>query len=145
MIMEDKVFGTLTFKRGWVKQEKLLFWGLERDLKIRVSAYPEDRPTEAQKKPYESFIINLKEVSEESLVRLAMFAAKDPESGLSSNLEKAVNELLNHIQLQEILFFKDGSYAIECDADWTEDGVSILVKNGTMEAGYSDELLGCRI
>lgn len=143
--MEDKVFGALTFKRGWVKQEKLQFWGAERNLKIRVSAYPDDKPNEAQEKVYESFITNLKEVSDESLVRLAMFAARDPESGLSTNLEKAVNELLDHVQIQEILLFKDGSYAIECDADWTEDGVSVLVKDGKMEAGYSDELLGCRI
>lgn len=143
--MEDNVFGAMTFKRGWVKQEQLHLWGADRDLKIRVSAYPEDKPTDVQKKAYESFIRNLKEVSEESLVRLAMFVVKDSESGLPTNLEKAVNELLNHVKIQEILFFKDGSYAIECDVDWTEDGVSVLVNNGKMETGYSDELLGCRI
>ena len=143
--MEDKIFGTMTFKRGWVKQEKLHFFGADSDLKIRVSAYPNDMPTEAQEKAYKSFITNLKQVSEEFLVRLAMFASKDPESGLPSNLEKSVNEILSHVQIQEILFFKDGSYAIECDADWTEDGVSVLVKDGEMEVGYSDELLGCHI
>lgn len=143
--MEDKTFGTMTFKRGWIKNELLQFWGTERSLKIRLSAYPEEKPTEYQEKAYESFKENIKEISNESIVRLAMFAMNDSESGLASNLEKAIDELENYVQIEEILFFKDGSYAIVCNAEWTENGIAVLVTDSKIETGYCDELLGCRI
>lgn len=143
--MEDKIFGAMTFKRGWTKQEKFLFWGAERDLKIRVSCYPGEVPNDNQKKAYESFISNLQDVSEQSLVRLATFLTKDSESGISSIMESAVTELPSHLKIFEILFFKDGNYAIICDCDWTEDGVSVLIKDERMEVGYSEELLDGRI
>lgn len=143
--MEDKIFGAMTFKRGWTKQEKLLFWGAERDLKIRISCYPGEEPNDNQKKAYESFVNNIQDVSEVSLVKLAMFLSKDSESGLSANLENAVSELPKILKIFEILFFKDGSYAIICDCDWSEDGVSALVMDGNMKVGYSDQLLDGRI
>lgn len=143
--MEDNIFGTMTFKRGWTKQEKLLFWGEESDVKIRISCYPGEEPNDNQKKAYESFISNIQEISEDSLVKLAMFVSKDPEAGLPSNLESAVSELPGHLHIFEILFFKDGSYAIICDCNWTEDGVSVLIKDGRVEVGYSEELLDGRI
>lgn len=143
--MEDNIFGAMTFKRGWTKQEKILFWGEERELKIRISCYPGEEPNDNQKKAYESFKNNLNEVSEDSLVRLAIFLSKDSESGLSCNLESAVSELPLHLKIFEILFFRDGSYAIICDCNWSEDGVSVLIKDGDMKVGYSDELLDGKI
>lgn len=143
--MEDKIFGAMTFKRGWTKQEKFLFWGAERDLKIRISCYPGEEPNDNQKKAYESFVNNIQDVSEVSLVKLSMFVSKDPDAGLPSSLESAVSELPKLIKIFEILFFKDGSYAIICDCDWSEDGVSVLVKDGNMKVGYSDQLLDGRI
>lgn len=143
--MEDKIFGIMTFKRGWIKQELLQFWGTKRNLKIRLSAYPNDKPTEFQEKAYKFFKENLEEISKESLVRLAMFAVNDSESGFVSNLEKAINELENHVQIEEILFFKNGNFAIECYVDWTENGIAVLVADSKMKIGYCDDLLGCQI
>ena len=143
--MKESIFGAMSFNHGWTKKEVLNFWGTPTELKIRVSCYPGENPNEAQTDAYESFKTGLAKVSEESLVKLSMFLSRDPESGLSSNLEKTVNEMKGVVHPFEVLFFKDGSCAIECYTDWSEDGVSVLVKYDKMQVGYSDELLDGRI
>lgn len=143
--MKDKVFGTLTFNHGWVKKETLPLWGKEYEIDIRTSSYPNQEPNDNQKKAYQNFSSSMPTVSEESLVKIALFLMSDPDSGFQGSLEWVMNEVSKHVTPEEVLFFQDGSYALECIADWNDDGIAVLFDNGKITVGYSDEILDCRI
>lgn len=143
--MEDNVFGTMTFNHGWVKKETLLLWGQEYNLDIRTSSYPNQEPNDRQKASYANFMANLSHISNESQVKMAQFILSDHDSKINGSLEVVMNNLTKYVKPEEVLFFQDGSYAIECESSWNEDGVSVLINGQKMKVGYSDELLECKI
>lgn len=143
--MEDKVFGTLTFDHGWIKKESLTLWGKEYTLDIRTSSYPNQEPNDKQRTAYADFEANLTQIGDDSQVKMAQFILSDHDTDIIGSLENVVNNLTKYIKPEEVLFFQDGSYAIECETTWNEDGVSILIEGQQMKVGYSDELLDSRI
>lgn len=143
--MEDKIFGKLTFDHGWVKNETISLWGMERDVEIRTSSYPNQVPNEKQQTAYKTFKTRFSEIDEVTKVRLAQFIAKSAEDFKDAGLESILNQLNNHVVPFEILFFQDGSYAIECNADWTDEEISVLINGTKMTVGMSDELLNGKI
>lgn len=143
--MEDKVFGNLTFNHGWIKKEAISLWGKNYNLDIRTSSYLNQEPNEKQREAYKCFKSSISAIDEETQVKLAQFISDDPDSEISGSLEWVMNEFPEHVQPEEILFFQDGSYAIECCTDWNEDGISILINNKEVMIGYSDELLDRKI
>lgn len=143
--MEDKVFGNLTFNHGWVKKETVDLLGKQYVLDIRTSSYPNQVPNEKQQAAYQQFEANKGKINDLALVKLAQFIMTDDQADITGGLESVINKLPEHIQPEEILFFQDGSYAIECVADWNDDGIAILIDGDNIKIGYCDELLDRKI
>lgn len=143
--MEDKAFGVLSFNHGWTKQEDLVWRGNCYRVSIRTSSYKEQEPTIAQQNSYRSFENNFGRLEQEVNVRIAQYLIKDEEVEVPNSLEATVNALGQLLIPSEVLFFQDGSYAIEFTVDWTDDCICALVENDHVKIGYGAELLGSRI
>lgn len=125
--MEDNTFGSMSFNHGWTKKEKISLWGNNYNLDIRTSSYQNQLPTEKQKAAYQDFKKRLLEIDSLSAVKVCQYLLSESIEDFPTNLDELMEIFQRHVIPQEILFFQDGTYAIVCDTDWSDDGIAILI------------------
>ena len=117
--MEDKVFGTLSFRFGWTKKEQIRFFDKLYDVRIRTSSLKDELPTEIQQKSYLSFEAEKNTICEQLGIQ-------------------AIENLATLLTPYEVLFFKNGKYAILFQTKWSESDMCILCDGANLKVdeGY---------
>lgn len=136
--MEDKIFGSLSFKFGWTKYETLNFWDKSYKVRIRTSSLKEQKPTEKQQNAYVSFKDNYIRICDESndMIRNFVYSHKDvifEQLGI-----RTISDLSLLLKPFEVLFFQNGKYAIIFSTKWSESDMCILCDgaNIRVDEGY---------
>ena len=110
-MMNDKIFGEVSFDAGWNRTESISLWGKSNDLLITAVAYYESETiTGAQQSSYRSFNLN-KSIMEKKAEQLLSNYMDEPEK---------------HLTPRFLVFEKDGAYALMLDDDNDPDnGVAV--------------------
>lgn len=130
----DSAFGEMQYRHGWVKKQKLLFWGTVLDIKIKATAYKGDEILQPQRDSYKQFMENIVVISARSLQLTADYLKKN--YGISGH--DRVKELVTP---RTILFKRDGSYGILCDFELDEEHGLVICMAPKEEVGIQDIFL----
>ena len=110
-MMNDKIFGEVSFDAGWNKDENISLWGKTNGILVTAVAYYESEAiTEAQQSSYRSYNLN-KSIMEKKIEQLLSNYMDEPEK---------------HLTPRFLVFEKDGAYALMLDDDNDPDnGVAV--------------------
>lgn len=136
--MEDKVFGTLSFRFGWTKKEQIRFFDKLYDVRIRTSSLKDELPTEIQQHSYLSFEAEKNTICEKAKILIGNFIDVNKEQ-ISEQLGiQAIENLATLLTPYEVLFFKNGKYAILFQTKWSESDMCILCDGANLKVdeGY---------
>lgn len=136
--MEDKVFGTLSFRFGWTKNEQIKFCGKLYDVRIRTSSLKDELPTEVQQNSYLSFEAEKDSICEKAKELAYNFIEVRKEQIFEQLGVRYIPNLATLLTPYEVLFFKNGKYAILFQTKWSEDDMCILCDgiNLKVDDGY---------
>ena len=136
--MEDKVFGTLSFRFGWTKNEQIKFCGKLYDVRIRTSSLKDELPTEVQQNSYLSFEVEKDSIYEKAKELVDNFIEVRKEQIFEQLGVRYIANLATLLTPYEVLFFKNGKYAILFQTKWSEDDMCILCDgiNLKVDEGY---------
>ena len=136
--MEDKVFGTLSFRFGWTKNEQIKFCGKLYDVRIRTSSLKDELPTEVQQNSYLSFEVEKDSICEKAKALVYNFIEVRKEQIFEQLGVRYIANLATLLTPYEVLFFKNGKYAILFQTKWSEDDMCILCDgiNLKVDEGY---------
>ena len=136
--MEDKVFGTLSFRFGWTKNEQIKFCGKLYDVRIRTSSLKDELPTELQQNSYLSFEAEKDFICEKAKELVDNFIEVRKEQIFEQLGVRYIANLATLLTPYEVLFFKNGKYAILFQTKWSEDDMCILCDgiNLKVDEGY---------
>lgn len=135
--MEDKIFGNLSFRFGWTKNEKLSFKGNTYTVRIRTSSLKNEQPTEAQQISYLKYKENISNVLTKASGQIDSFVDSHKEQiGNLSDLRSSLNNSSLLIPY-EVLFFKNGNYAILFKTEWSDIDMCILCDNDSVKVDDS--------
>jgi len=111
MVMNDEIFGTVSFDMGWNKNESFTLWGKDYKIIITAAAYYENEAiTDEQKKAYSAFVNNKARISEK----------------IETILIRSINNLEKHLTPRFLRFEKNGAYALLFDDDTDPDnGIAV--------------------
>lgn len=139
--MIDRIFGALNYDGGWTKYDRLNFWGKEIDVKITVSSYENEKPTEAQQESYQILKKDLCWISSTTLKKLKEYINEIKEDICEYEKLSAIpDDIFKLVSISQILFMENGSFGIMCNAIWDTHGVAVLCKDGgtDFEVGPQD-------
>ena len=136
--MEDKIFGTLSFRFGWTKNEQIKFCGKLYDVRIRTSSLKDELPTEVQQNSYLSFESEKNIICEKAKELIDNFIEVRKEQIFEQLGVRYIANLATLLTPYEVLFFKNGKYAILFQTKWSEDDMCILCDgiNLKVDEGY---------
>ena len=136
--MEDKVFGTLSFRFGWTKNEQIKFCGKLYDVRIRTSSLKDELPTKVQQNSYLSFEAEKDSIYEKAKELVDNFIEVRKEQIFEQLGVRYIANLATLLTPYEVLFFKNGKYAILFQTKWSEDDMCILCDgiNLKVDEGY---------
>ena len=136
--MEDKVFGTLSFRFGWTKNEQIKLCGKLYDVRIRTSSLKDELPTEVQQNSYLSFEAEKDFICEKAKELVDNFIEVRKEQIFEQLGVRYIANLATLLTPYEVLFFKNGKYAILFQTKWSEDDMCILCDgiNLKVDEGY---------
>lgn len=127
---KDAIFGEMTYKHRWYKQQKLMMFGKEWNVTVAAKAYSGKPITEEQQKSYSNFYNNesamvntigekLKEYINTNLQELAVY-------WMGARLVNTVNELAQIVTPKTLLFKQDGTTIMLLDCIWDEEhGIAV--------------------
>ena len=124
--MEDKVFGTLSFRFGWTKNEQIKFCGKLYDVRIRTSSLKDELPTEVQQNSYLNFEAEKNTICEKAKELIDNFIEVRKELIIEQLGVHTIDSSATLLTPYEVLFFKSGKYAILFQTKWSEDDMCIL-------------------
>ena len=136
--MEDKIFGALSFRFGWIKEETITIWDQAFRVRIRTSSRKDEKPTQTQQNAYLDFKSNLASICS---------TVKDQVEKYIYSYQTDIQEQLGVCKIEnpfslliakEVLFFQNGKYAILFDTIWSEKGMAILCDANQITVGDSD-------
>lgn len=136
--MEDKVFGSLSFRFGWIKNETITIWNQSFRVRIRTSRRKDEKPTQTQQNAYLDFKSNLDTICSSVKDRVEKYIYSY-QTDIQEQL--GVSKIENPFSLliaKEVLFFQNGKYAILFDTKWSENGMAILCDKNHITVGDSD-------
>lgn len=110
-MMNDKIFGEVSFDTGWNKNDEISLWGQTSDILVTAVAYYErESITEAQQSAYLSFNLN-KAAIEKKIEHL---------------LSNFIDEPKKYLKPRFLVFEKNGAYALMLDDDNDPDnGIAV--------------------
>jgi len=142
---KDDVFGEMTYKHRWYKQQMFSMFGKEWNVTVVAKAYSGKPITEEQQKSYSDFLTHksemistigeqLKEYVNANLQELAVYW-KD-----AKNVNN-INDLAHMVSPKTLLFKQDGTTIILLDCVWDEEhGVAVKL-TPKVEVGSQDLFL----
>lgn len=136
--MEDKVFGTLSFRFGWTKNEQIRFCDKTYDVRIRTSSLKNELPTIDQQNSYLSFEADKNTVCDKAKELIDNFIEVRKEQIFEQCGVRSIDSFTTLLTPYEVLFFKNGKYAILFQTKWSEDDMCILCDgaNLNVDEGY---------
>ena len=127
--INDTIFGTMEYKHGWIKKEKIILMGKEYELKIIASAFTGDQICDNQREAYKNFKAKLDKISRRIPVALDEYVEIH-----KAEIEEHFSEIgdpeeaIKYVNPVSVLFDRDGKTVIMCDVDWDEEnGLGIEV------------------
>ena len=133
--MEDKIFGTLSFRFGWTRNEQIRFCDKLYDVRIRTSSLKDELPTEQQQTSYLSFEAEKNIICEKAKELIDNFIEVRKEQIFEQLGEISNYNLVTLLSPYEVLFFKNGKYAILFQTKWSEDDMCILCDGVNLKVG----------
>lgn len=118
-MINDPIFGEMSYKHRWFKEEQLELWGQVYTVKIVAKAYKEKPITSEQQESYKRFVSNLAVISEETKHQLTTYMQQCLPS--EHDIHKSVVP-------KTVLFKQDGETIILCECTWDyEHGIGIRI------------------
>ncbi len=131
MTIVDSVFGEMTYDYGWTKKDSISF--LEKDYLICcvASAYKQQDILEVQREAYLDYIKN-KSTYEIEIDKL-----------INKHFASFIDEthIKNSITPKEIVFDREGKFAVLCDCSWDEEKGIAIVLSPYMKVVSQNEFL----
>lgn len=121
-MIENKVFGKLTYDFQWEKQENVTFWGKEFSVTIIVEALPDETITKIQESNYESIKENDEILTIDDFSLIKKYLYEDYELDISD-----YEDLFNHAIPQSILYKQNGKVVVLFDLEEDELGFGIEI------------------
>lgn len=121
-MIENKVFGKLTYDFQWEKQENVTFWGKEFSVTIIVEALPDETITKLQESNYESIKENDEILTIDDFSLIKKYLYEDYELDISD-----YEDLFNHAIPQSILYKQNGKVVVLFDLEEDELGFGIEI------------------
>ncbi|GFI32040.1 MAG: hypothetical protein HFH50_09955 [Lachnospiraceae bacterium] len=130
IICKDRVFGEMTYKHRWYKQQSVTMFGKSWNIKVVAKAYSGKRITEEQRRAYRIFSEKEEEVLKRVGEKLKSYVNDSLEGGLVGGDEikkvEQVCELEQMITPTSLLFKQDGTAILLFDCVWdVENGVAV--------------------
>lgn len=147
-MIEDEVFGKLTFDYTWFRYEKIIFCGEEKDIVILVAGEEDGKFEEGQYEAYKmlkSKWINIQDEVLESILDYYRNQREelgyDKESGEITTIKDLLNYItLVGIKIQYADIYGGRSIGLSFDCTWEdENGLGIrLCDEHVIKVGYQD-------
>ena len=130
---KDKVFGKMTYRHSWSKQDSILMFGKAYSIKITAQAYKNEDINDLQRESYSVYRDFLESHQEEIEQRLLKYCQENYQSG----------EVLETILTPtEILFEQDGSWGVLFESTYdSEHGLGAFIKNDEIIIDSQDKFL----
>ena len=128
----------MSFRFGWTKNEQIKFCGKLYDVRIRTSSLKDELPTEVQQNSYLSFEAEKDFICEKAKELVDNFIEVRKEQIFEQLGVRYIANLATLLTPYEVLFFKNGKYAILFQTKWSEDDMCILCDgiNLKVDEGY---------
>lgn len=121
----DPVFGKMSYKHRWIKQQTLLLFGKEWNITVAAKAYSGKAITEEQRKSYLSFMNEQKKMMQTVTEELYKYVImKNRETSVEKIKEN--EELAQILNPKTLLFQQDGTTILLLDYAWDiEHGIAV--------------------
>lgn len=129
-ICKDRVFGEMTYKHRWYKQQSVAMFGKSWNIKVVAKAYSGKHITEEQRRAFRTFSEKEAEVLKLAGEKLKSYVNDSLEEGLIGGNEiKKVEQVCELEQMTtptSLLFKQDGTAILLFDCVWdVENGVAV--------------------
>jgi len=138
--IKDPVFGEMTFRYGWNKNQKMHFWCQNVTLKITASAYKGEGITDNQRMSYQEFLDDVDNVSHKSLWALKQYIVQNQLVDLEPSQEVDFEEITELAFPKTVVFEGDGSVGILCECTWDPEH-GVVIQLPSYDVGPQDVFL----
>lgn len=138
--MEDKIFGNLSFHYGWTKEEVLLFEGDTYTVRVRTSSLKNELPTQAQQESYLVYKANISDVLVKASGQIDTYIETHKEQLPNVAKGQLFGKNSSVLTPFEVLFFKNGKYAILFKTKWSDTDMCILCDKDSIKVDESSLL-----
>ncbi len=140
----DPVFGEMTYRHRWFKNENITFWGKEFPVVIAAKAFSGKPITDEQRESYTWFKQNLNQV-DETMTELASNYINENCQELvtywrGARMIQSADDLKTILTPKTILFTKNRAVLVLLDCPWDEHGIAIQLRP-SVEIGSQDMFL----
>lgn len=140
----DPVFGEMTYRHRWFKNEHITLWGKEFPVVIVAKAFSGKPISDEQRESYAWFKKNLSQV-DNTITELASNYINENCQEFATywsgaRMIQSADDLKSILTPKTILFTKNGAILILLDCPWDEHGIAIQLKP-TVEIGSQDMFL----
>lgn len=142
---KDNVFGEMSYKHRWYKQQSISMFGKDWNITVAAKAYSGKPITEEQQKAYTSFYENEKDMVNTIGEQLKSYVNENlsslAEYWMGARAIVNVNELAQMVTPKTLLFKQDGTTLILLDCVWDiENGMAVKL-NPNVAVGSQDLFL----
>lgn len=138
--MEDKIFGNMSFHYGWTKEEVLLFEGNTYKVRVRTSSLKKELPTQAQQESYLEYKANISDVLAKASRQIDTYIETHKEQLPNLTKGQLFEKRSSVLTPFEVLFFKNGKYAILFKTKWFDTDMCILCDKDSIKVDESSLL-----
>lgn len=138
-VVNDPVFGEMTYDYSWEKTEEFSAFGRDVEIHIVAKAYSGQEILEVQRNAYVKYMNNIPTYLKDVPKKLLEYYLNNYEQILSTvNIPEKINksninkELISKlIRIKTLYIDREGRYGWLCDCAWdNEHGICILLSNG---------------
>lgn len=143
-MINDAVFGEMTYKHRWSKKESFSFFGKNWDITVAAKAFSGKPISDEQRVSYQWFKENLGQVDEMLYEIVSRYINHNCQEfsvyWSGARMVNTPSDLAQIIDLKTILIKPDGTMLVLSDCPWDEHGIAVQLKP-TVEIGSQDMFL----
>ena len=131
--INDSVFGEITYKYSWFKEDEIIFFGKLQKVKIKIKAFKDEEILQSQRDNYKIFKWFIQQNLSEIYKNLQEYCEK---------FYKTNEKIEQILELTSIYFARDGSWGMLFESKYdVENGLAIFFNNDSMIVNSQDMLL----
>jgi len=131
--INDSVFGEITYKYSWFKEDEIIFFGKLQKVKIKIKAFKDEEILQSQRDNYKIFKWFIEHNLSEIYKNLQEYCEK---------FYKTNEKIEQILELTSIYFARDGSWGMLFESKYdVENGLAIFFNNDSMIVNSQDMLL----